>query len=41
VPQEAGKKVSLMDLGILFIVAGILVTLFMAVEVLSWNLSRW
>jgi len=40
VPQEA-KKGGLMDFGWLFIVVGVIITLFMAVEVLSWNLSRW
>jgi len=41
VPQEAGKKVDHMDFGWLFIVVGVIITLFMAAEVLSWNLSRW
>jgi len=41
VPQEAGKKVDHMDFGWLFIVAGILVTLFVAAHVISWHVSRW
>jgi hypothetical protein len=35
------KKVSLMDFGWLFIVAGALITLFAAAHVFSWHVSRW